>query len=82
MLDALTKAARSGRDVTEAVTTVAALEVIEADAALMLVVLCKERFSFGTHKPSALNRPLGQVFSAGGFLRKLAFVGNPKSLSV
>lgn len=35
VLDALTKAARSGRDVTEAVTTVAALEVIEADAALI-----------------------------------------------
>jgi hypothetical protein len=35
VLDALTKAARSGRDVTAAVTSVAPLELIEADAALI-----------------------------------------------
>jgi TnpA family transposase len=35
VLEALTKAARNGRDVTAAVTSVAPLEVIEADAALI-----------------------------------------------
>lgn len=72
VLDALTKAARSGRDVTEAVTTVAALEVIEADAALI-------RRMTRPGRPDALGElgPEYKVFKQVGsrFLASFTFEG-------
>jgi hypothetical protein len=57
VLDALTKAARSGRDIGSAVTSVASLEVIDADAALI-------RRMTRPGRPDALGE-LGPEYSSG-----------------
>jgi hypothetical protein len=50
----------------------------EADAALMLVALCKERFGFGASRSTSGISNNG--FNAPNFFRRLASVGNPKNL--
>jgi hypothetical protein len=72
VLDALTKAARSGRDIGSAVTSVASLEVIDADAALI-------RRMTRPGRPDALGElgPEYKVFKQVGsrFLASFTFVG-------
>lgn len=71
VLDALTKAAKSGRDIAGAVTAVALLDVIEADAALL-------RRMTRPGRPDALELgPEYKVFKQVGcrFLASLAFEG-------
>jgi hypothetical protein len=72
VLDALTKAARSGRDIVGAVTAVAPLDVIEADAALI-------RRMTRPGRPDALGElgPEYKVFKQVGcrFLASFAFEG-------
>jgi TnpA family transposase len=72
VLEALTKAARSGRDITAAVTAIATLDVIEADAALI-------RRMTRPGRPDALGElgPEYKVFKQVGsrFLASFAFEG-------
>jgi len=50
----------------------------EADAALMLVALCKERFGFGASRATSGVSTGG--FNTSNFFRRLSLVGNPKNL--
>lgn len=77
VLDALTKAARSGRDIAAAVTAITTLEVIEADAALI-------RRMTRPGRPDALGElgPEYKVFKqvGGRFLASFAFEGRASTM--
>ena len=77
VLDALTKAARSGRDIAAAVTAITTLDVIEADAALI-------RRMTRPGRPNALGAlgPEYKVFRQVGsrFLASFAFEGRASTM--
>ena len=79
VLDTLTKAARVGRDITAAVTAIASLDIIEADAALI-------RRMTRPGRPDALGElgPEYRVFKQVGssFLASFAFEGRASTASL